>query len=114
MPNVKLAVAGKGGAGKTTISATLARTLARRGRKVYAIDGDPNPNLGVALGIPTSAIESVVRVPRGLTEAEKDSTGKTRMVLKESLEVVRDRHAITGPDGVRLMLITGVGHAGEG
>ena len=48
---MRIAVAGKGGAGKTTISATLARTLARSGKQVLAIDGDPNPNLGMALGV---------------------------------------------------------------
>ncbi|MDQ3912794.1 MAG: AAA family ATPase, partial [Actinomycetota bacterium] len=48
---MKIAVAGKGGSGKTTIAATLARVLARRGHRVTAIDGDPNPNLGVALGM---------------------------------------------------------------
>ncbi|MEO5790504.1 MAG: AAA family ATPase, partial [Gaiellaceae bacterium] len=42
---MKLAVAGKGGSGKTSISGTMARLLARDGRKVLAIDGDSSPNL---------------------------------------------------------------------
>ncbi|MCI0547826.1 MAG: AAA family ATPase, partial [Candidatus Rokubacteria bacterium] len=49
---MKIAVAGKGGSGKTTIAATLARLLARRGRKVLALDADSNPNLSVSLGLP--------------------------------------------------------------
>ena len=36
---MKVAVSGKGGTGKTTIAATLARCLARRGYRVLAIDG---------------------------------------------------------------------------
>ena len=40
---LRLALIGKGGAGKTVLSSTLARTLARRGRKVVAVDLDTNP-----------------------------------------------------------------------
>ncbi len=48
--SLRVAVAGKGGAGKTTFSATLARLMARRGKRVIVIDGDSNPNVAVALG----------------------------------------------------------------
>ena len=49
---MNLCVVGKGGSGKTSLSGTMARLLARRGHDVLAIDGDPNPNLAVKLGIP--------------------------------------------------------------
>ena len=46
-----LAVAGKGGTGKTTLAALLIQTLVERGEgPVLAVDADPNPNLGYALG----------------------------------------------------------------
>jgi CO dehydrogenase maturation factor len=46
-----LAVAGKGGTGKTTLAALLIQTLIERGEgPVLAVDADPNPNLGFALG----------------------------------------------------------------
>lgn len=48
----KIAVAGKGGVGKTTFSALLAYVLATAGHTVYAIDADPNATLGQALGFP--------------------------------------------------------------
>jgi CO dehydrogenase maturation factor len=51
---MKLAVSGKGGVGKTTFSALLARTLSDRGKKVLAIDADPDANLAAALGIADS------------------------------------------------------------
>ncbi|MGI8810215.1 MAG: hypothetical protein ACR2KK_20690 [Acidimicrobiales bacterium] len=49
---LRLALIGKGGAGKTVLSSTLARTLARRGRKVFAADLDTCPGLAFSLGIP--------------------------------------------------------------
>ncbi len=48
---MKLVVAGKGGSGKTSISGTMARLLARDGHRVLAIDADSNPNLALTLGI---------------------------------------------------------------
>ena len=57
--SIRLAVAGKGGVGKTTLSAVLAQSLARRGERVVAIDADPNNCLGRALGFPESVLNSV-------------------------------------------------------
>ena len=50
---MKLAVAGKGGSGKTTIAGTLARVMAERGQRVVAIDDDSNPNLALTVGVDT-------------------------------------------------------------
>jgi CO dehydrogenase maturation factor len=106
---MRIAVAGKGGAGKTTISATLVRTWARQGRRVLAIDGDPNLNLGLALGIDSDALASAPRVPRDLLEQDD---GKAW--LKVPAQELRDSYAIEGPDGVKLMQVTTVDHAGTG
>lgn len=111
---MKLAVSGKGGAGKTTLSATLARVLARAGKQVWAIDGDPNPNLGIALGIPRETLENAPRVPRDVVTDVKDDRGVTHMRLKEPLADLQRRYAIGGPDGVHLMFVTGLDHAGQG
>jgi CO dehydrogenase maturation factor len=48
---MKLAISGKGGVGKTTFSSLLIRTLSDSGKKVLAIDADPDANLAAALGI---------------------------------------------------------------
>jgi CO dehydrogenase maturation factor len=47
---MKIALVGKGGSGKTTLAALLARQLAARGRPVLAVDADINQHLAVALG----------------------------------------------------------------
>jgi CO dehydrogenase maturation factor len=53
---MKLAVAGKGGVGKTTIAAWLGDHLARQGRDVWLVDADTALSLGAALGLPPSAV----------------------------------------------------------
>jgi len=49
---MKLAISGKGGVGKTTIAAALVKLFAGSGRRVYAIDADPDVCLAAAIGIP--------------------------------------------------------------
>ena len=49
---MKIAVSGKGGVGKTTLSAMLAGALGLEGRNVIALDADPDANLAAALGVP--------------------------------------------------------------
>jgi CO dehydrogenase maturation factor len=110
---MKVAVAGKGGSGKTTISATLARLLARRGHPVMAVDGDPNPNLGVALGMSQDRLEKMVRVPKDVMEMKEEGDRRT-LVMARPIEEVTAEYAMPAPDGVDLMVMTGVDHAGAG
>ncbi len=63
---MKIGVVGKGGVGKTTISALLARALTKRGRRVLAVDTDSNPNLGLSLGLDPAATEALPTVPRSI------------------------------------------------
>jgi len=106
---VRLAIAGKGGAGKTTISATLARTVAATGRPVVAIDADANPNLSVALGLPVDAAADIQPVPPALVSRRRGGNGLTM-----SIDTVLDRHTLAGPDGVRLLAMGSPAHADEG
>ena len=49
---MKVAISGKGGVGKTTLAGVMARLVADQGRKVLAIDADPDSNLASAVGLP--------------------------------------------------------------
>ena len=109
---MKIAISGKGGSGKTTISATLARTFARRGFPVIAIDGDPNPNLAQALGLNTSLVTEPI--PRSIVERREDESGTTRMVLTKPVAQIIDQHGMRAPDGVTLIVGSRVDHAGAG
>ena len=57
--NVIAVVSGKGGVGKTTFAATLARLYAAEGRPVLAADVDPDANLGLALGFDEETLDSI-------------------------------------------------------
>lgn len=104
---MRVAVAGKGGAGKTTIAATLARLAARDGGPVLALDADSNPNLAIALGLAPDT--EVPTLPPGIVSRRFDGPA-----LRTSLDEVVDTHTVAGPDGVRLALMGMPTHAEEG
>ncbi|HEX2031406.1 MAG TPA: AAA family ATPase [Actinomycetota bacterium] len=111
---MRVAVAGKGGSGKTTIAGTMSRVLARRGRSVIAIDGDSNPNLALALGVEPSAAATFGGLPPGLARVREDELGNRRLVLAEPVSDILDRYGVDAPDGIRLMVASKIDHAGSG
>lgn len=56
---MKLAVTGKGGVGKTTLSSVLCHLYSSEGKRVIAVDADPDANLAAALGVPAEAIPEI-------------------------------------------------------
>ena len=112
---MRIAIAGKGGSGKTTISATMARTLAHRGLAVTALDGDPNANLGVALGFAEAQLARVRHVPReDILEERHDDEGRATLHLKRSFGDVLTSYGARGPDNIGLLAMTAVLGAGRG
>jgi len=94
---VKIAVVGKGGAGKTTTAAVLARTLARAGHRVVALDCDTNPNLGLSLGLGLDTTEALI----SLRDKVGDDVGHAR-----SWNEIVARFGADAPDGVRLAVVS--------
>lgn len=112
--SLRLAIAGKGGSGKTTISGTLARLLAQQGRRVLAVDADTNPNLSVTLGVPADRAQQITSLPRSLMERQTQPDGTVKPVfVADALQVVQD-YGADAPDGVRLLVMGAVGHGGAG
>ena len=68
---MKLAITGKGGVGKTTLSSTLARLYADEGRTVLAADVDPDANLGLALGLTQEEVDQIIPISRMRTLVEE-------------------------------------------
>lgn len=111
---MRIAIAGKGGTGKTTIAGTLARVLARGDREVLAIDADTNPNLASVLGIPAMQAREIVGLPRTLMQRRTGEDGTVTTVFAADPEDVLRDYGVVGPDGVRLMVMGRVGHGGAG
>jgi len=113
---MKIAVSGKGGVGKTTICAFLAKTLADRGQRVLAIDADPQGHLAAALGIPNPEKITPISEMKGLIEertgAQPDSMG-TFFKLNPTVDDIPDRLSIF-KDNIRFLLMGGIKKGGGG
>src|SRR5437868_12536950 len=102
---MKVAIVGKGGSGKTTLAATLSRLVARRGFPVLAIDSDPNPNLGVALGVNEMGLNALRPLPHSILERQTNTSGSSEVVgLVAPIEAIAYEYVITALDGVKLWL----------
>jgi CO dehydrogenase maturation factor len=106
---LRVAVAGKGGAGKTTLSSTMARLLARRGLRIIVIDGDSNPNVAIALGASRERAAQLSPLPTSLVSRRLSGPG-----LIDSVDDVVARHGMGVSDGVTVMMMAMPAHADEG
>jgi CO dehydrogenase maturation factor len=104
---MRLGISGKGGVGKTTISAVLSRTLARRGHHVIAIDCDSDPNLGANIGL---GEDGAARLRPFL-----DQSGPLRRVPKGLTPVeLPEQYGTPGPDRTTILLGAMAEKAGSG
>lgn len=106
---LRLAVIGKGGAGKTVIASTLCRLLARRGRQVLAADLDTNPGLAISLGMPPTE----AGLPAEAIEAREGANYGSQLATGlDPMDAVKwfSRGA---PDGVRYLGVGKINSLGK-
>ncbi len=113
---MKIATVGKGGSGKTTIAGTLARLLAGDGHKVLAIDGDPNPNLALTLGVTREVADNMSYIPPSIMEMKKDDDGNLKLTMTCTEEELIGTYATTAPENIDLIVMgkPADGSAGSG
>jgi len=96
---MRLSVVGKGGAGKSMVSGTIARMVAQRGGRVLALDSDPMPGMARSLG-------TVDTTEPLLAEAvERVDGGPWRLKRGMGAVTIVRRFAHEAPDGVLLVQI---------
>ncbi len=95
---MKIAVTGKGGSGKSTVSGALCRHLAQLGHRVVGVDGDPNPNLGISLGVERELVETMEPILNALI-----AIGHTHDDPTPDPEDLLARYGLDAPGGVRLV-----------
>lgn len=115
---MKIAISGKGGVGKTTLAGVMARLLAAKGKKVLAIDADPDSNLASAIGLDREAlsrlspIASMTSLIEERTGAQKGSFGRM-FKLNPKVDDLPEEMGVTY-QGVRLLLLGCIPQGGGG
>ncbi len=110
---MKIAVSGKGGVGKTTVSANLVYLFAREGYNVYAVDADPDASLGLALGIDPKKLENLTPLVE-MKEVinEKSGGGGAFYVLNPDVDDVIENYSIK-EGNIRFLMMGGVKQGGS-
>ena len=117
---IRIVIAGKGGVGKTTLTAILAHLFSRKGLRVLAVDGDPQQNLAVTLGVLPENVGQIVPVSKS-TEYLREKIGAGQdispgglLTLNPDVSDVIDRFSVPVADNLRLLVMGGVRMAGAG
>ncbi len=113
---MKLAISGKGGVGKTTLTALLAKAFTKRGYRVLAIDADPDANLAAALGYAhPEKIQPIAEMADLIEERTGAKPGTTGAVFKMNPKVDDLPDKLSAEvDGIRLMRMGTVKKGGGG
>jgi CO dehydrogenase maturation factor len=117
---MKLLICGKGGCGKSTVAALLARAMRKRGKRIFLVDADES-NIGLyrmlGLEIPESLMD-VLGGKKGFREKIKASGtgfGGPPLLFPKDLRVDELPDAcIASTDGIRMMSVGKIHHFGEG
>jgi CO dehydrogenase maturation factor len=113
---MKIAISGKGGVGKTTLAALLIKYFVDQGKKVLAVDADPDANLALALGVADPQnITPLSDMKEMIAERTESQPGKMGGFFKLNPKVddIPEKFA-RQLNGVKLIVMGGVKKGGSG
>jgi CO dehydrogenase maturation factor len=115
---MKLAISGKGGVGKSTLAGALSLLMAQRGRKVLAVDADPDANLASALGFSAEEQAAIIPISEQVALVEERTGAKVKQYgqmfrLNPRVDDIAGDYA-TVRDGVSLIVLGAVEQGGSG
>jgi|UniRef100_A0A7V6DNX1 CO dehydrogenase maturation factor len=113
---MKIAISGKGGVGKTTLAALLIKYFRDQGKKVLAVDADPDANLALALGVPDpETIIPITDMKDLVHERTESEPGKMGGFFKMNPKVddIPDKFS-RNLDGIKLIVMGTVKKGGGG
>lgn len=117
---VRVVITGKGGVGKTTLTALLAHLYARDGGHVLAVDEDPQQNLAYSLGYPRDLAEKLVPLAENVSYIEEKTGARPgagwgqMLTLNPNVSDVVDRFGITITDRLSVLVMGSVIQAATG
>ena len=114
---MKIAIAGKGGVGKTTLTSLLARSFAADGVRVLAIDADPDANLAGAIGIDATNREQLIPIA-DMVDLAKERTGHGSgsggfFKLNPTVDDLPEELSVKY-DAIRVLSLGSIRHGGSG
>jgi CO dehydrogenase maturation factor len=113
---MKIAITGKGGVGKSTIVALIARILRDAGKKVLAIDADPDMNLATILGVPdTYTITPIIELKELIAERTGTEVGKPApfFTMNPKVNDIPEKYCVEY-QGIKLLTMGTINRGGGG
>lgn len=115
---MKIAVSGKGGTGKSTVTGLLSHYFSKSGYKVLSIDSDPDANLASALGLPLKEAEKITPISeQRLLIKERTGANPTQFgqmfKINPTVDDIPDKFSVNFR-GIKLLVLGAVRRGGSG